>query len=61
MTEEDTFLRLKKVSFQEMKILYLKWFSENIDFVTPTSDFYKKRNSFFEEHGWTWHDYLYRL
>ncbi len=52
MTEEDTFKRLKKITFNEMQH---KWYATDINFIThPDASVF----GFFKQYEWTWSEYL---
>lgn len=44
MTEEDTFLKLKRIPYQEMRDLWIRAF-----YSMPNSEI----EDFFKQHGWT--------
>lgn len=54
MTEDDTFLLLKKPDFESMRRIYVHWWKS-----LPSNN----RNTmlrirFMREHGWTWYNFI---
>jgi hypothetical protein len=58
MTEDDTFSRLKRISFTEMRSYFLNWVTDNRNIFNQSEEEYmKERNKFFEKHNWTYKEY----
>ena len=56
-TEDDTFKKLRRRPYAEMKKLFEAW-QRNIDWdVYTTCQAEGMYDDFFAEHGWTWDDF----
>lgn len=52
MTEDDTFKALSRISFPELKKKYLELYT------TTGSITFSKESKFFEDHKWTFQEYV---
>ena len=52
MTEEDTFIKLRRIPYSEMYRIYIAWFF-NAREAKDVTRFHHNMDKLLEEHGWT--------